>query len=128
MTTHVFVYGTLQPGQSRWPALRPFGSAVSTGSAAGLLFDPGYGWPAAVFHSKVIERVPGVVVALRPESVDEALATLDDIEGVAVGLFERVVVDVGGQPCWAYHWPGSASGYRRITRWPSQAWSMQGTE
>ena len=120
MTNTVFVYGTLKPGHVRWPALAPFGGASAAGWAAGLLFDSGYGWPAAVFDPEATARVPGVVVSLRPDSLDEALATLDDIEGVAGGLFERIVIEVDDQPCWAYHWPGSTAGFRRIARWPPE--------
>lgn len=118
MPGRVFVYGTLKPGQPRWPALAPFAGAHTDGSAAGVLFDSGYGWPAAVFGARGGGHVLGVVVTLRAESIEEALARLDDIEGVAGGLFRRDIVDVDGQPCWAYHWPGSTAGFRRIERWP----------
>ena len=124
VTTRVFVYGTLKPGQSRWRILQPF--AVRAGadfwaSAQGHLFDTGYGWPAAVFASGVRDPVPGVVMAIRPESINEALATLDAVEGVVGGLFRRIVIDVDGQPCWTYHWPGPTNGFSRIARWPPAA-------
>lgn len=121
MTTRVFVYGTLKPGQSRWDILRPFAveaDSESPSSASGQLFDTGYGWPAAVFAAGTSDLVPGVVVAIRPESVDEALATLDAVEGVESGLFRRILIDVEGLPCWAYHWPGPTEEFRRIALWP----------
>jgi len=114
------VYGTLKPGQSRWPILAPFtirSDANSRASACDRLFDAGYGWPAAVFDSRVRDQVPGVVVAIRPESINAALAALDAVEGVASGLFRRIVIDVDGQPCWVYHWPGPTDESRRVARW-----------
>lgn len=124
MIGRVFVYGTMQPGQLRWPALTPFAirsDAVPPVCASGRLFDPGYGWPAAVFDPISSDQVPGVVVTLRPESIREALMALDAVEGVTQGLFKRIVIDVGGQLCWAYHWPGPTNGFRRIDCWPTVA-------
>ena len=119
MTSRVFVYGTLQPGQPRWPLLAPFGIQVgSLARARGALFDTGYGWPAAVFDADAAEEVPGVVVAVRAELLEEALVALDEVEGVDGGLFQRVVIDVDGLSCWAYHWPGSTEAFDRIQRWP----------
>lgn len=118
MSTALFVYGTLQPGQPRWPALAPYAETHAAAGALGRVFDTGYGWPAAVFDPGSADEVPGVVVTLRADSVDEALAVLDAIEGVESGLFHRVLVDVEGRPCWAYHWPGATGGFDRITGWP----------
>ncbi len=119
MSGHVFVYGTLKPGQHRWPALAVFHAGERFAARApGLLFDPGWGWPVAVFDPDRTEEVPGVVVEIRPGSVQEALGTLDDIEGVAAGLFRRILIDVDGQHCWAYHWPGGTAAFRRIPSWP----------
>ena len=50
MTRHVFVYGTLRPGDVRWHFLEPF--VVDGGmadSVPGQLFDTGFDYPAAVF-------------------------------------------------------------------------------
>ena len=118
MSTEVFVYGTLKPGQHRWPVLAPFVTeAAIPGLAPGRLFDTGYGWPAAVFDPRAADRVPGVVVGLQPASTDEALAVLDDVEGVDSGLFRRILIDVEGRPCWAYHWPGGTREFERIALW-----------
>jgi gamma-glutamylcyclotransferase (GGCT)/AIG2-like uncharacterized protein YtfP len=120
VTTRIFVYGTLKPGQSRWPILQPFTNRAGIDSAGwtqGQLFDTGYGWPAAVFDSAVADRVPGVAVTISPESISHALATLDAAEGVVVGLFRRILVNVNGRPCWAYHWPGPTTGFNRIASW-----------
>ena len=119
MTSRVFVYGTLQPGQPRWPLLAPFGIQVgSLARARGAPFDTGYGWPAAVFDAGAATEVPGVVVAIRAKLLEEALVALDEVEGVDGGLFQRVVIDVDGLSCWAYHWPESTEAFRRIERWP----------
>ena len=48
--THLFVYGTLRPGEVRWHHLQPY--VVDDGvddTAAGHLFDTGLGYPAALF-------------------------------------------------------------------------------
>ena len=124
MTTRAFVYGTLKPGQSRWHILEPFAvraDADSSASAQGQLFDTGYGWPAAVFDSSLSEQVHGVVVTIKSEAINEALATLDAVEDVAGGLFRRILIEVDGQPCWAYNWPGPTDEFRRIARWPPAA-------
>ena len=73
---------------------------------------------AAVFDADAAEEVPGVVVSIRAEMLEEALASLDEVEGVDGGLFQRVVIDVGGLSCWAYHWPESTEAFHRIQRWP----------
>lgn len=120
MINHVFVYGTLQPGQPRWPALARFTAqpnATHEASVPGQLFDTGYRWPAAVFEPDSTDHVPGVVVRLDPESIDEALLTLDAIEGVDSGLFQRVIVTAGGHTCWSYNWPGPTEGFHRISAW-----------
>jgi gamma-glutamylcyclotransferase (GGCT)/AIG2-like uncharacterized protein YtfP len=124
VTTRIFVYGTLKPGLSRWQILEPFAlrsDANSPASAQGRLFDTGYGWPAAVFDARLSEQVNGVVVPIKSESINEALATLDVVEGVARGLFRRILIEADGEPCWAYHWPGPTDDFRRIARWPPAA-------
>ena len=56
-------------------------------------------------------------VGLPPASTDEALAVLDDVEGVDSGLFRRIFIDVEGRPCWAYHWPGGTGEFERMALW-----------
>lgn len=121
MLARVFVYGTLKPGEERWPILAPFAigaGATREASARGRMFDTGYGWPAAVFDSAINDQVPGVVVALQPDSVGAALVTLDEVEGVSEGEYERIVVQADGISCWAYHWPAPTGQFRRINSWP----------
>ncbi|MGY1653300.1 gamma-glutamylcyclotransferase family protein [Geodermatophilus sp. SYSU D01119] len=114
----VFVYGTLKPGHARWPALAPFAdepAGVRETAVRGALWDTGYGWPAMTSGAA---PVPGVLVPLVPSRVAEALALLDAIEGVAVGLFQRVrVTTADGTPCWTYRWPGATTDFTAIDSW-----------
>jgi gamma-glutamylcyclotransferase (GGCT)/AIG2-like uncharacterized protein YtfP len=115
----LFVYGTLQPGRLRWPVLSPFATDHRQASVPGTLYDTGNGWPVAVFDPGELE-VPGVLVDLDPDRVDEALALLDRIEGTVAGLLLRVAVaTTDGAAAWAYHWPSATAGMRRISRWDS---------
>ncbi|HRA35625.1 MAG TPA: hypothetical protein PK748_11870, partial [Acidimicrobiales bacterium] len=97
----------------------------------GRLFDSGRGWPVAVFdgHAAADERstaasdvpdtaIPGVVVVLGAERVGEAIALLDEVEGVAVDLLRRVVVTtLAGDSAWAYHHPHPVDGLVAIPSW-----------
>jgi gamma-glutamylcyclotransferase (GGCT)/AIG2-like uncharacterized protein YtfP len=114
-TNAVFVYGTLKPGRSRWPALAPFVD-TTTGTrettVRGRLWDTLNGWPAMTAGET---KVPGVLVPLDASRAAEALALLDSIEGVATGLFERVLVTTAeGTPCWTYRWPGASVGFAPV--------------
>jgi len=113
----LFVYGTLMPGEERWPLLEPLAApdAPEAATAAGLLYRTPYGWPAAAFEPARPGVVPGLVVALRDPGT--ALPVLDEIEGTATGLFERRVIKTTAGECWAYHWPGPTSGFQPIASW-----------
>lgn len=107
----LFAYGTLLPGEIRWPFLAPF--AVDKGvadTACGLLFDTGQGFPAAVFgvsSSAATSRVHGRVFTLVPARYDDALLALDDVEGAADGGYRRVRITTGsGAQAWAYEYGG----------------------
>lgn len=107
----VFVYGSLKPGRLRWPALEPHAdvSALRDSTVRGRLWQTPYGWPALTAGT---DDVPGVVVPLLLAHTAVALATLDRIEGVASGLFERVATTTAdGEECWVYRWPGSTAGF-----------------
>jgi len=99
---HVFVYGTLRPGDLRWRFLAPF--VVDDGwldSVPGQLFDTGLDYPAAVFND--VGTINGHTFGLLDESSDRALDVLDEIEGVVDGGFARVTVRTGrGIDAWAY--------------------------
>ena len=100
--SHLFVYGTLRPGEVRWQHLAPFveGAGIHT-SVAGQLYDTGLSYPAAVFGG--LGRIVGRVYTLVAERLDAALAHLDEVEGAVRGLYTRVaVLTESGHTAWAY--------------------------
>jgi gamma-glutamylcyclotransferase (GGCT)/AIG2-like uncharacterized protein YtfP len=100
---HLFVYGTLRPGEERWHHLEPFvvGDDIDT-ATRGSLYDTGNGYPAAVFSDDpAAPLITGRAYHLR--DIDRALALLDAVESAVEGLYERVVVPVSaGLHAWAY--------------------------
>lgn len=91
----IFVYGTLRrggPAEALLRGCRWLGPAEVTGT----LYDVGGRYPALVLEGATPVR--GEVWS----GPDEALERLDEYEGVEEGLFRRVVVEIGGEPCWAY--------------------------
>lgn len=104
----LFVYGTLQPGDVRWPFLEPYAADEgSPDSVAGELFDTGRGYPAAVFGDRAASHgtVIGRRFELRVDRLDEALAVLDSEESSVDGLYRRVVVTTdAGVAAWAYEY------------------------
>lgn len=122
MITHLFVYGTLAPGQERWPHLAPF--VVDEGhdaSVPGALYDTGNGYPAARFDRPGLIR--GRIYELRAEHLDDALHQLDEVEGAVLDLFGRVAVTTSiGVEAWAYEYHGDTQ-LREIDsgRWVSDA-------
>ena len=120
MTSAVFLYGTLMPGLPRWPALKPFctDDLCMTSAVPGRLFNTGWGWPAAIFDVAADAAVPGVVAHIVPGRLREALDVLDQIEGVDVGLFERIAVRTSvGIEAWTYEWAGVTVNFSEIQRW-----------
>jgi gamma-glutamylcyclotransferase (GGCT)/AIG2-like uncharacterized protein YtfP len=122
MITHLFVYGTLRPGQQRWPFLEPY--VVDEGhdvAVTGALYNTGNDYPAARFdHAGTIH---GRVYPLKLDRLDEALALLDEVEGAVVDLFRRVAITTSsGIKAWAYEYcgettfPAIASG-----NWPTES-------
>lgn len=104
--THVFVYGTLMPGQLRWPWLAPYVTAHHPDRVTGRLYDTGKGFPAAVFDEPGM--VHGVCCTLDELMADEAWAMLDDIEG---RLYERCTVTTAkGRTAGSYAWAGDRDG------------------
>lgn len=115
MTTRLFVYGTLKPGRSRWPILQPHiepDASLVTDAVEGRLWFTPWGWPALTAGS---ETVRGVLVELRSDQVDVALAELDAVEGVGSDLFDRAeIVTRAGVRCWVYLWPNSTDGLEPV--------------
>ena len=102
--SHLFVYGTLQPGDARWPILAPY--VADSGVAdrvAGRVHDTGCGYPAAIFGPD--GTIVGRTYQLREELLDKALAVLDEEESSVPGGYRRVVVTTSaGTPAWAYEY------------------------
>ena len=99
---HIFVYGTLRPGDVRWHILEPF--VLDDGwsdSVDGQLYDTGLDYPAAVFEHEA--TIHGHTFALLEASTSRALEVLDEVEGTVDGDYSRVVVRTGrGVDAWAY--------------------------
>jgi gamma-glutamylcyclotransferase (GGCT)/AIG2-like uncharacterized protein YtfP len=124
MITHLFVYGTLRPGQQRWPFLAPFVTDEGhDDSAGGALYDTGNGYPAARFdHAGTIH---GRVYPLHLDRLNDALRLLDEVEGAVVDLFHRIAITTAsGITAWAYEY-GGETGFAVI---PSGNWLEQRVE
>lgn len=102
----LFVYGTLLPGDVRWPILEPFAADEGVSDAVhGELFDTGLEYPAAIFDSTSPQLVYGRRYELHRGSLDEALRRLDIEEDVVLGLYRRVgVTTEAGIAAWAYQY------------------------
>jgi gamma-glutamylcyclotransferase (GGCT)/AIG2-like uncharacterized protein YtfP len=106
MITHLFVYGTLRPGQQRWPFLEPFVTDEGHDeSVVGTLYDTGHGYPAAKFDRS--GSIFGRVYPLKLDRLDEGLKLLDEVEGAVIDLFRRVAITTStGTEAWAYEYCG----------------------
>jgi gamma-glutamylcyclotransferase (GGCT)/AIG2-like uncharacterized protein YtfP len=121
---HVFVYGTLMPGELRWPSLAPYaiGKPVA-GTIKGTLYDTGHGFPA--FFADGEGAVPGYLIELNPESAAKAWQELDDIEGTASGPYRRqsmLVTTADGKVIPAYTY----TGYEHLRGTPIPSWPVAG--
>ena len=104
---HVFVYGTLMRGESRWPQLEPWSSSeVEVGHIIGRLYHLG------TYPGVRLDQIGTVHGELhRCEDIENTLETLDFVEGhdeqhPGEGLFVRVPVLVqtakGAVWAWTY--------------------------
>ena len=120
MTTRLFVYGTLAPGDDAWSVLAPWTVGEPVADAVpGVLFDTGRGYPAATFAVASAEVVHGVVVAIDPAREADGLAALDRYEGPE---YERVTVEtVGAVRAFAYAWIGGDPAGRPV---PGGRWAV----
>lgn len=121
LVSHLFVYGTLRPGDVRWPLLEPW--VVDDGaddSVAGQLFDTGLEYPAAIFGAG--GTVLGRTYQLRAATIERALQVIDDEEGTVRGLYRRVEVLTGrGVRAWAYQYGAGLD----LTPIPSGDWFIR---
>ncbi|MEQ1699088.1 MAG: gamma-glutamylcyclotransferase family protein [Ilumatobacteraceae bacterium] len=115
--THLFVYGTLRPGEVRWHHLEPYvvAEVVAVDTAtAGELYDTELDYPAAMFGGA--DRILGRVYELRADRMAEGLAHLDEVESAVRGDYRRVVITTeSGHTAWAYQCGEEALLVRRIT-------------
>ena len=108
--SHLFVYGTLRPGDVRWHLLQPF--VVDEGwadTATGSVYDTGRDYPAAIFdaagaaESATSGTIHGRTYSLLESSIDRCLEVLDHEEGTVGGAYKRVAVTTGCDVrAWAY--------------------------
>jgi gamma-glutamylcyclotransferase (GGCT)/AIG2-like uncharacterized protein YtfP len=109
---HVFVYGTLRPGDVRWSFLEPF---VTDGgmadSVVGSLFDTGEDYPAATFALTATGDGSGSTVIhgrtfrVAETLLDDCLAVLDVEEDTVGGRYRRVAITTqAGIDVWAYEY------------------------
>lgn len=121
-TNKVFVYGTLMPDMERWDGFMEILAAVAEpAEVAGQLFDTGAGYPVAAFDTNEDGNIiPGWIVSIHPNLVEEAIGLLDQIEHTADDLYRRIPLFIDGHACWAYHWPWSTANFDRINQWVKQ--------
>ena len=81
--THVFIYGTLQPGQRNWPILAPYAQTWTPATIWGFeLWDLPEGYPAITPGEGVVR---GLAVELKDGNALDALDALDALEGHRAG-------------------------------------------
>ncbi len=105
---HVFVYGTLRPGDVRWSFLEPF---VTDGGApdsvVGSLFDTGEDYPAATFAASGTGPtvIHGRTFRIRDGLLAGCLEVLDVEEDTVGGRYRRVAITtLSGVDVWAYEY------------------------
>ncbi len=105
----LFAYGSLQPGESRWPLISDLVDVVGPATTPGRLVATPLGWPAAVFADE--GRVHGTLLRARGPAAAHALWRITDLVEDEGHLFLRrvILVRVGGkvQRAAAYAWNGA---------------------
>ena len=110
----LFVYGTTMPGQSRHALIERYIDSSRPAEVNGFLYDTGAGYPAAKFDPTG-PPIPGHLLTIRPDAVDELYQQMTQIEA---GLYEPVeVIAADGTRARAYQWIGPTDGLTRIDQW-----------
>jgi gamma-glutamylcyclotransferase (GGCT)/AIG2-like uncharacterized protein YtfP len=66
--------------------------------------------------------VPGYVVELDRDRLDDCLALMDEVEDTATDELRRIVITtVDGAAAWAYHFTRPVDGLVRIDAWETVA-------
>jgi hypothetical protein len=117
----LFIYGTLKPGESRWPQLKPFleGDLVPT-HVGGRLWDTGLGHPAWTAPDTVEDegRVEGLYGVLSSSAAARAWAHVVDVEGGVEGDYEPYVVRTElGRLALSFGYGGYRARLRPISGW-----------
>jgi gamma-glutamylcyclotransferase (GGCT)/AIG2-like uncharacterized protein YtfP len=111
----VFVYGLLKPGFALYQIIEPYVVRSAPGKVRGRLYDAGV--PAARFDED--GEIEGFVLWLDPESMDQALRVLDELEDEG-DVYRRVVIDVatdqGVVRAFAYEYIRTLDGRRDVGR------------
>jgi gamma-glutamylcyclotransferase (GGCT)/AIG2-like uncharacterized protein YtfP len=109
---HLFMYGTMKPGHSRYPGIDQFVASTTPNTVVGRLFDTGAGYPAAKFGEDG-GRITGYVLRLIPERSAQATEAIADLEG---NLFRPVTVETeSGVTATAYEYIASTEGMTLIS-------------
>lgn len=107
MSDHLFVYGTLQPGEQRWSRIADLVQDVGSAQASGTIVATPHGWPAATFDGE--GTIHGYLLRVRDDARRELLERCDQVEAEGT-LFRRVLVTVEGPDgpvdAFAYEWAG----------------------
>lgn len=102
----VFAYGTLEPGESRWNAIKDLIATTGTDRVTGRKVDTGFGFPGLVIDPGA--SAEGTLLHPKAESYRHLLVQLDRIEGHP-GLFTRQLHRLAsGALAWVYGWNGPA--------------------
>ena len=112
------MYGTLKPGDVRWPIVEPHVVSTEPATVVGRLYDTGRGYPGAVFDAD--GTIHGLVLTLETAVLDEVLELLDFVEGTVSGRYRRVEVTTGaGARVWTYAYGESTDDLVDLDgRWP----------
>ncbi len=118
----LFLYGTLMPGEERWPLLEPYVAGTEPDTTRGFLFETEFAYPAARFDgtNSIGDKIHGLVVTFDPDLIDECLEFIDEVEAAEAGLYHRVIVETGnGEKAWSYQY---GTGLTHLVRIRSGSW------